>query len=381
MAERSIQFRIEASDTGSRARCGRLTLPHGEVATPIFMPVGTLGGVKSILHQSLRSETGARIVLGNTYHLFLRPGLGVLQRVGGLHRFSSWDGPMLTDSGGFQVFSLAHRRRISDVGVSFQSHVDGSTHLFTPERVINMQRVIGADIIMQLDECPPGDAPYEYAEESLRITENWLERCVQQMERTEPLYGYGQTLFPIVQGGAYLDLRSRSAETAMRTEAGGYAIGGLAVGEPTEVMYSVIEHLDGILPQDNPRYLMGVGTPVNILEAIARGVDMFDCVMPTRNGRNGMLFTWEGMINIRNLKWRNDFTPLDPSGTTSVDAEYSRAYLRHLFVSGELLAGQIASLHNVGFYLELVHMARMHIAAGTFSTWMREVLPKLGRRL
>lgn len=345
------------------------------------MPVGTLGGVKAVLHESLRTHTKARIVLGNTYHLFLRPGLRVLREAGGLHRFSTWSGPMLTDSGGFQVFSLSHRRKLLEVGAQFRSHVDGTPRIFTPERVVNIQRVIGADIMMPLDECPPGDAPYAYAEESLGLTLRWLSRCFAQLSRTAPLYGYEQALFPIVQGAAHLDLRARAVEAVCRYDASGYAIGGLAVGEPTEVMYSVLEHVHPLLPQDKPRYLMGVGTPANLLEAVARGVDMFDCVMPTRNARNGMVFTREGILNLKNLRWRHDHSPLDSTSSSALSREYSRAYLRHLFVSNELLAGQIASVHNLSFYLDLMEEARRRIADGSFTTWKNNLVPKLSKRL
>ncbi|PIE84801.1 MAG: tRNA guanosine(34) transglycosylase Tgt [Bacteroidia bacterium] len=376
-----MRFQLLGRDPGSNARSGLLHTPHGQVRTPIFMPVGTLGGVKAVLHESLRSHSSARIVLGNTYHLFLRPGLRVLRDAGGLHRFSTWSGPMLTDSGGFQVFSLSHRRRLSELGAQFRSHVDGTPRTFTPERVINIERIIGADIIMPLDECPPGDAPHAYASESLDLTLRWYARAHRQLARTAPLYGYEQALFPIVQGAAHLDLRSKSAEVLAAYDAPGYAIGGLAVGEPTEVMYSVLEHLHPLLPSDRPRYLMGVGTPANLLEAIARGVDMFDCVMPTRNARNGVLFTHEGILNMRNLKWRHDHGPLDPTAPPGPSRDYSRAYLRHLFVSNEQLAGQIASVHNLSFYLRLMEQAREHIAAGTFSQWKQQLLPKISRKL
>ena len=374
-------FTVEVADPHSYARCGRMVLPHGVVETPIFMPVGTLGGVKAILHSNLRQDTQARIVLGNTYHLFLRPGLHTIREAGGLHAFSTWQGPMLTDSGGFQVFSLAGRRKLTEAGVSFQSHIDGSTYLFTPERVVDIERIIGADIIMPLDECPPGDAPYGYAKESMQLTLGWLERAQRQMRYTQPLYGYSQALFPIVQGAAYPDLRLRCAESMMRYDAPGYAIGGLAVGEPTETMYSIVEGLHPVLPYHRPRYLMGVGTPANLLECIARGVDMFDCVMPTRNGRNGMLFTWRGVVNIKNRKWRNCFIPIDFSSTSRPDRQYTLAYIRHLFVSGEALAGQIASLHNVAFYLQLMAEARRQIRMGTFSSWKDSVLPTITQRL
>jgi len=345
------------------------------------MPVGTLGGVKAILHESLRIQTDAQILLGNTYHLYLRPGLATLRAAGGLHGFSTWEGPLLTDSGGFQVFSLSKQRKLSAFGARFRSHIDGAPHVFTPERIIDIQRIIGADIMMVLDECLPGNASYKYAAESLALTLQWLQRCFAQYRRTVGLYGYEQALFPIVQGASYLDLRTKSAETCMHYDASGYAIGGLAVGEPTEVMYAVLEHLHPILPDERPRYLMGVGTPVNLVEAVARGIDMFDCVMPTRNARNGMLFTWDGIINIRNWKWRNDFTPLDAHSTLETDRSYTRAYLRHLFVSGEMLGAQIASLHNIGFYLALMEEMRKQIAAGTFAQWRKTIVPKLAQRL
>lgn len=376
-----MHFNILASDPESYARAGTLHTPHGEVQTPIFMPVGTLGGVKCETHSELRLDARARIVLGNTYHLFLRPGIGVIRAAGGLHAFTSWQGPMLTDSGGFQVFSLAKQRKLTPRGAHFQSHIDGSPHLFTPERVINIERILGADIIMPLDECPPGDAPRSYAEQSLALTHSWLQRCHAQMARTQPLYGHAQSLFPIVQGASFLDLREKAAHLACQLNADGYAIGGLAVGEPTETMYAVIEHLHPILPAARPRYLMGVGTPWNILEAIARGVDMFDCVMPTRNARNAMLFTAEGILNMRNLKWRNDHSPLDPYGTSHVDHAYSRAYLRHLFTAKEALAAQIATQHNVAFYLHLVAQARRHILDGSFLQWKKRTVKKLATKL
>ncbi len=376
-----MRFELLRQDPATHARLGLLHTPHGEVSTPRFMPVGTLGGVKGILHESLRTQTDARILLGNTYHLYLRPGLATLRAAGGLHGFCGWEGPLLTDSGGFQVFSLAGQRKLSEFGARFRSHIDGAPHLFTPERVVNIQRVIGADIMMVLDECPPGDCDRKYAQSSLGLTLRWLARCFAQYRRTQGLYGYEQALFPIVQGASYLDLRQQSAEACMQYDAAGYAIGGLAVGEPTEVMYAVLEHLHPILPPDRPRYLMGVGTPANLIEAVARGVDMFDCVMPTRNARNGMLFTWDGVINIRNWKWRNDFTPLDVHSALESDRRYTRAYLRHLFVSGEMLGAQIASLHNVGFYLSLMAEVRAQIAAGTFAAWRKRIIPQLEQRI
>jgi queuine tRNA-ribosyltransferase len=367
--------------TEGRARAGRFETAHGVVESPVFMPVGTAATVKGIYHRDLANDAGAQIILANTYHLYLRPGTDILEHAGGVHRFSSWERPMLTDSGGFQVFSLAGSRKLSEQGCKFSSHIDGSKHLFTPENVIDTQRSIGADIMMAFDECPPGDAPRDYAAKSLDLTHRWLERCFAQYERTEPKYGYRQSLFPIVQGVVYPDLRARSAEFVQQFDADGYAIGGLAVGEPAPIMYEMVDLVCGILPQNKPRYLMGVGTPVNILEAIERGVDMFDCVMPTRNGRNGMLFTSQGVINIRNEKWRNDFSPLDPEGTSFVDHTYSRAYLRHLAIAGEMLAAEIASLHNIAFYVWLTREARRQIVAGTFATWKAEMVTKLMRRL
>ena len=376
-----MTFELLVTDAASNARCGRLTTGHGIVDTPIFMPVGTVGSVKGVYHKDLRDDVGARIILGNTYHLYLRPGLETLRAAGGLHRFTSWDGPMLTDSGGFQVFSLAERRKITEQGCTFSSHIDGSRHTFTPENNMDIQRTIGADIIMALDECCPGDADYAYAEKSLKLTQGWLERCIKRFDATEPLYGYPQALFPIVQGCVYPDLRRRAAEHAVGFDREGYAIGGLAVGEPTEKMYEMLELLHPLLPAGKPRYLMGVGTPANILEAITRGVDMFDCVMPTRNGRNGMIFTWQGTVNLRNAKWADDFSPLDPEGTSFVDHTYTRAYVRHLTIAGEMLAAQIASQHNLAFYLDLVTKAREHIFAGDFAAWKDAAVKKLETRL
>ncbi|MBO4558279.1 MAG: tRNA guanosine(34) transglycosylase Tgt [Bacteroidales bacterium] len=376
-----MTFRLLATDPASSARCGLMTTDHGEIQTPIFMPVGTVGSVKGVYHKDLKSDVGAQIILGNTYHLYLRPGLDTLRAAGGLHRFTSWDRPMLTDSGGFQVFSLAQRRKITGDGCTFSSHIDGSRHTFTPENNMDTQRTIGADIIMALDECCPGDADYKYAEKSLKLTQGWLERCIKRFDETEPLYGYHQSLFPIVQGCVYPDLRRRAAEHAVAFNREGYAIGGLAVGEPTEKMYEMLELLHPLLPADKPRYLMGVGTPANILEGIARGVDMFDCVMPTRNGRNGMIFTWKGTINLRNAKWAGDFSPLDEDGTSFVDHTYTRAYVRHLTIAGEMLAAQIASQHNLAFYLDLVAKAREHIFAGDFTSWKNSVVKQLETRL
>ncbi len=376
-----MKFVLQHKDSATKARAGEITTDHGVIQTPIFMPVGTAAAMKGIFHRDLRDEAHAQIILANTYHLYLRPGMKILEEAGGVHRFSTWKGPMLTDSGGFQVFSLAACRKLKEEGCHFQSHIDGSRHLFTPESVIDTERTIGADIMMAFDECPPGDAPKEYAAKSLAMTERWLDRCFNQYHKTQPKYGHYQSLFPIVQGCAYPDLRTKAAENVLQYDADGYAIGGLAVGEPTDVMYSMIEVVNAVLPENKPRYLMGVGTPINILEGIARGVDMFDCVMPTRNGRNGQLFTSEGVINIRNKKWENDFSPIDPNGPTFVDSLYSKAYLHHLVVCGEMLAAQIASLHNIGFYLWLVGEARRHIVAGDFAEWKTVMVEKLGRRL
>ncbi len=376
-----MKFTLQHTDSATAARAGEIVTDHGTIQTPIFMPVGTAATVKGIFHRDVKQEAKAQIILANTYHLYLRPGMDIIERAGGVHRFSTWDGPILTDSGGFQVFSLAACRKLKEEGCHFRSHIDGSKHLFTPESVIDTERTIGADIMMAFDECPPGDAPREYAAKSLDLTERRLERRFNRYHQTQPKYGHYQSLFPIVQGCTYPDLRARAAENAMRYDADGYAIGGLAVGEPAEVMYEMIEVVNAILPKDRPRYLMGVGTPVNILEAIERGVDMFDCVMPTRNGRNGQLFTWEGTINIRNKKWEDDFSPIDPEGEAFVDTLYSKAYLHHLVVAQEMLAAQIASLHNIAFYLRLVREARRHIIAGDFKAWKEQAVIKLQRRL
>ena len=376
-----MKFVKTDTDSQSSARCGVITTDHGTIETPIFMPVGTVGSVKGIYHRDLKEDIGAEIILGNTYHLYLRPGLDILKAAGGLHRFISWDRPILTDSGGFQVFSLSPIRKLTPDGCTFRSHIDGSRHVFTPENNVDTQRIIGGDIIMALDECTPGDASYEYARKSLTLTKAWLERCIRHFDATEPLYGYSQTFFPIVQGCVYPDLRREAAEHATSFDREGYAIGGLSVGEPTEQMYEMLEVVCPILPDDRPRYLMGVGTPANILEGIARGVDMFDCVMPTRNGRNGMLFTWDGIMNMKNQKWADDFSPLDPKGTSFVDRTYSKAYLRHLFIAKEIFAGQIASEHNLAFYLDLVREARKHIKAGDFRAWKDAVVPRLMTRL
>lgn len=376
-----MNFSIEQNDPQSSARAASFTTAHGVVNTPIFMPVGTLGTVKGIFHKDLKEDVKAQIILGNTYHLYLRPGLDVLRQAGGLHGFSGWDRPLLTDSGGFQVFSLADCRKITNEGCRFSSHIDGSKHLFTPENVMDTQRIIGADIIMAFDECPPSTAPYDYAYKSLNLTLGWLDRCFTQYRATECPYGYHQSLFPIVQGSVFADLRRRSANAVVEYEADGYAIGGLAVGEPAPVMYEMVEVCNEILPKDRPRYLMGVGTPVNILEAIERGVDMFDCVMPSRNGRNGMLFTSQGVINIRNAKWKEDFSELDPDGTSFVDKAYTKAYVRHLTICGEMLAAEICTMHNLTFYLWLVGEARKHIIEGNFTPWKARMVEQLSRRL
>ncbi|MCQ2170229.1 MAG: tRNA guanosine(34) transglycosylase Tgt [Bacteroidales bacterium] len=376
-----MKFTKLSQDPLCAARAGLLETDHGTVQTPIFMPVGTVGSVKGVYHRDLKEDIGAEIILGNTYHLYLRPGLDILRQAGGLHSFENWDRPILTDSGGFQVFSLTSIRKITPEGCTFQSHIDGSRHTFTPENNVDTQRVIGADIMMALDECCPGDADHNYAQKSLKLTQNWLERYAARFRETEPLYGYEQTFFPIIQGCVYPDLRLQAAEHALGFADVGIAIGGLAVGEPTEQMYSVLELLNPVIPQDKARYLMGVGTPANLLEGIERGVDMFDCVMPTRNGRNAMLFTWNGIMNMRNAKWENDFSPLDPDGTSFVDRIYSKAYLRHLFIAGEMFAAMIASEHNLAFYLDVVKTAREHILAGDFKSWKDSVIGKLTQRL
>jgi queuine tRNA-ribosyltransferase len=376
-----MTFEIQNTDPNSNARAGEITTDHGVIETPIFMPVGTVASVKTVHFHELKEDIKAQIILGNTYHLYLRPGIDTLERAGGLHKFNGWDKPILTDSGGYQVFSLSANRKLKEEGATFRSHIDGSKHLFTPENVVDIQRIIGADIIMAFDECTPGTADYMYAKKSMELTHRWLERGLKHFDETDPKYGYSQTYFPIVQGCIYPDLRRQSAEFIASQNREGNAIGGLAVGEPTEMMYEMIEVVNEILPKDKPRYLMGVGTPQNILEAIERGVDMFDCVMPTRNGRNGMLFTSQGIMNMKNERWKNDFSPLDEFGTSYVDHAYSKAYLRHLFVSKELLAMQIASIHNLAFYLWLVGEARKHIQAGDFTNWKRGMIEQLGRRL
>ena len=397
-----MTFQLQHTDTASDARAGLMTTDHGQIKTPIFMPVGTCGTVKGVHFSELRQQVQAQIILGNTYHLYLRPGLDTLRKAGGLHRFNTWDRPILTDSGGFQVFSLTGIRKLREEGCEFRSHIDGSKHVFTPENVmdtqrisshidgsrhtftpennVDTQRIIGADIMMALDECPPGESDYQYAKKSLGLTQRWLDRCLKRFNETEPLYGHRQALFPIVQGCKYKDLRQEAAKHVADKGAEGNAIGGLAVGEPTEVMYEMIEVVNAILPKDRPRYLMGVGTPQNILEAIERGVDMFDCVMPTRNGRNAMLFTYQGTMNMRNKKWEQDFSPIDPDGC-ELDRLHTKAYLHHLFKAQELLALQIASIHNLAFYLRLVTDAREHIINGDFTQWKRSVIDNLGRRV
>lgn len=376
-----MTFELQHTDERSSARAGRIFTDHGVIETPIFMPVGTVGSVKGVPVDVLKNDVRAQIILGNTYHLYLRPGVEILKKAGGLHRFNGFDRPMLTDSGGFQVFSLTGLRKMSEEGVRFQSHIDGSRHLFTPENVMDTERAIGADIMMAFDECTPGTAEYAYARKSMELTHRWLDRCVRRFSETEPLYGYEQALFPIVQGCTYRNLRTRSAEYVASKDCPGNAIGGLAVGEPAEVMYEMIDVVNGILPKDRPRYLMGVGTPENILEGISLGVDMFDCVMPTRNGRNAMLFTKDGIINIRNKKWEDDFEPVEADGASAVDTMYSRAYLHHLFKAGELLALEIASVHNIAFYLWLVGEARRHILSGDFAEWKPLMVKRVMQRL
>lgn len=375
-----MTFELQHTDTASDARTGLITTSHGQIRTPIFMPVGTCGAVKAVHFGELREQVKAQIILGNTYHLYLRPGLDVLRAAGGLHGFNGWERPILTDSGGFQVFSLTGIRKLREEGCEFRSHIDGSKHFFTPENVMDTERVIGADIMMALDECPPGKSDYEYAKKSLGLTQRWLDRCIKHFNETMPLYGYEQSLFPIVQGCTYKDLRQDAAKFVADKGADGNAIGGLAVGEPTEVMYEMIEIVNEILPKNKPRYLMGVGTPQNILEAIERGVDMFDCVMPTRNGRNAMLFTYNGTMNMRNKKWETDFSPIDSDGCES-DKVYTKAYLHHLFKAQELLAMQIASIHNLAFYLRLVTDARQHIEQGDFVKWKAGIIDQLDKRI
>lgn len=376
-----MTFELQHTDPNCNARAGEITTDHGKIQTPIFMPVGTVASVKAVHFHELKEDIKAQIILGNTYHLYLRPGVKILEEAGGLHKFNGWDKPILTDSGGFQVFSLSASRKLNEEGATFRSHIDGSKHLFTPERAVEIQRSIGADIIMAFDECTPGDADYNYAKKSMELTHRWLARGTKHFDCTEPKYGFSQTFFPIVQGCVYPDLRRQSAEFIASQNREGNAIGGLAVGEPTEKMYEMIDIVNEILPKDKPRYLMGVGTPQNILEGIERGVDMFDCVMPTRNGRNGMLFTSQGIMNMKNEKWKNDFSPLDEFGTSYVDSAYSKAYLRHLFISKEYLALQIASIHNLAFYLWLVGEARKRIQFGDFVSWKAEMMYRLNRRL
>jgi len=376
-----MQFTLQHTDLKSQARAGLLQTDHGTIETPIFMPVGTVGSVKAVHQRELNDDIKAQIILGNTYHLYLRPGINILEKAGGLHKFIGWDKPILTDSGGFQVFSLSDTRKLKEEGVTFRSHIDGSKHLFTPENVVDIERSIGGDIIMALDECTPGDADYNYAKKSLELTLRWLDRGVKHFRETEPKYGYHQSYFPIVQGCVYPDLRKKSAEIIAELDMDGNAIGGLAVGEPAEKMYEMIEVVNEILPKNKPRYLMGVGTPENLLEAIERGVDMFDCVMPTRNGRNGMLFTKNGTMNMRNLKWADDFSPIEEDGASYVDTAYSKAYLRHLTMTGELLGLQIASIHNLAFYLWLTKEARKHIIEGNFSSWKINMLKQISNRL
>ena len=376
-----MTFDLLHTDKNSGARAGVITTDHGPIETPIFMPVGTLGTVKGVHLHEIKDDIQAQIILGNTYHLYLRPGLDIIEKAGGLHRFNGFDRPMLTDSGGFQVFSLAGIRKLSEEGCEFRSHIDGSKHFFTPEKVMDIERTIGADIMMAFDECPPGTAEYSYARKSLDLTHGWLKRCMKRFNETSPKYGYNQSLFPIVQGCVYKDLRRESADFMTQFDADGYAIGGLAVGEPAEVMYEMVEVVNEVLPENKPRYLMGVGTPLNILEGIERGVDMFDCVMPTRNGRNAMLFTSEGILNMRNAKWADDFSPVDPAGISFVDVQYSRAYLHHLFKAKELLAMQIASIHNLAFYLWLVKEARKQILLDNYKAWKDDMASRLMRRL
>ena len=376
-----MEFELKASDSSSKARAGTITTDHGEIATPIFMPVGTVASVKSVHQRELKEDINADIILGNTYHLYLRPQTPILEKSGGLHKFMNWDRPILTDSGGYQVYSLSNNRKINEEGVKFKSHIDGSTHFFSPEFSMDIQRSIGADIIMAFDECTPYPCEYGYAKRSMHMTHRWLKRCIDNVAKTDGLYGYQQTLFPIVQGSVYKDLRKESAEFIASVEAEGNAIGGLSVGEPAEEMYAMTEVVCDVLPKDKPRYLMGVGTPINILENIALGIDMFDCVMPTRNARNGMLFTAHGTINIKNKKWADDFSPIDEMGITYVDTQYSKAYLRHLFIAKEYLGKQIASIHNLGFYLWLVREARKHILAGDFTNWKNQMVKQMDKRL
>ncbi len=374
-----MKFEVEAQT--QKARTGRIQTDHGEILTPIFMPVGTVGSVKGVNQKQLKEDVKAQIILGNTYHLYLRPGLDILEQAGGLHGFMHWDRPLLTDSGGYQIFSLSNQRKLTEEGAVFKSHIDGSKHLFTPENVIDIQRIIGADIIMAFDECPPYPSEKKYAEKSMHLTHRWLQRCIQAMQDTTPKYSHSQSLFPIVQGSVYKDLRIQSAEFVASQNLDGNAIGGLSVGEPTEEIYAMTELVCDILPKEKPRYLMGVGTPANLLECIGLGVDMFDCVMPSRNGRNGMLFSWEGTINIKNKKWSQDFSPISEKSQCEISRFYSKAYLRHLFINKELLGLEIATIHNLAFYLELVTEARYHIQEGSFYQWKSDILPIISRRL
>jgi queuine tRNA-ribosyltransferase len=376
-----MQFIVTAGDPQSNARTGVIKTDHGDISTPVFMPVGTAGTVKAVSHVELKNEVHADIILGNTYHLYLRPGTEILQKAGGLHRFSGWDRALLTDSGGYQVFSLADNRKITEKGVIFQSHIDGSRHVFTPENVVDIQRVIGADIMMALDECIPFPVTHHEAEKSMDLTHQWLSRGVSRFLETQPVYGFTQSFFPIVQGSTFPDLRRKSAEVISRMNMEGNAIGGLSVGEPADTMYEMIRIVNEVLPPDRPRYLMGVGTPANILEAVALGIDMFDCVIPTRNGRNGMLFTSQGIINIRNEKWKDDLSPVDPQGTSIYSTQYSKAYVRHLMISKEILGAQIASIHNLSFYTGLMSEAARKIREGNFSRWKDEIIRKLDKRL
>jgi queuine tRNA-ribosyltransferase len=377
----ALRFKLTYTDPNSKARRGQITTDHGVIETPIFMPVGTIGTVKGVHQQELIDEVKAQIILGNTYHLYLRPGTDILEEAGGLHKFMNWEKPILTDSGGYQVYSLSNQRKINEEGVTFASHIDGSKHFFSPEASMDIQRSIGADIIMAFDECTPYPCEYKYAKDSMHMTHRWLRRCCDHVDHATPLYGHHQSLFPIVQGSTYKDLRIQSAETIASFEREGNAIGGLSVGEPDEEMYAMTDVVCSILPEDKPRYLMGVGTPANLLENIALGVDMFDCVMPTRNARHGLIFTWDGIINIKNKKWERDFSPLDEKGTSSVDSMYSKAYVRHLFSAKELLGPQITSIHNLAFYLELMRQAQLHIEAGDFRAWKDAIVPKLLTRL
>ncbi|HZH68524.1 MAG TPA: tRNA guanosine(34) transglycosylase Tgt [Chitinophagales bacterium] len=376
-----MHFKLHSSDPKSQARAGEITTERGVIKTPIFMPVGTVGSVKAVHFDELRTEIDADIILGNTYHLYLRPGTDIIKKAGGLHKFNSWDRPILTDSGGYQVFSLSHRRKIKENGATFKSHIDGSKHLFTPENVMDIQRIIGGDFIMAFDECAPYPCEFNYARRSMEMTHRWLDRCIERFDSTEPLYGFEQTLIPIVQGSMYPDLRKKSAEYIASCERPINAIGGLSVGEPHEKMYEMTDIVCSILPKDKPRYLMGVGTPANLLECIALGIDMFDCVLPTRNGRNGQIFTAEGVINIKNAKWKEDFSPIDANSTAKTSQIHTKAYLRHLFISGELLAYQLASIHNLAFYLQLVREARSRIIAGDFAEWKNQMIHKLSQRL